>query len=78
MVDIGHRLRFCETWQPDYALLVGIPNDRHDQPVFERDRDAQIDIAIVKDVGPIDRSIQNRELSQRHACGFQNERQECQ
>ena len=51
--------------QPEQILLVGVPDHRHDQPLIERHRDAEVDVLLVDDVVAVDRGVDDRERAQR-------------
>ena len=43
--------------EPEQVALVRVADDRHDEPGLERDRNAQIDVALVDDVVAVDRRV---------------------
>jgi hypothetical protein len=67
-----------EPLQAHHVLLVGVADHRDDQAVLERHGHAEIDVAVVDDVGSVDRRVDDRELPQRRRGRAHHERQERQ
>ena len=58
--DVGDRAA-----QAEQVLLVGVLDDRHDQPAVERDGDAEVDVLLVDDVVAVERGVDERMPAER-------------
>jgi hypothetical protein len=58
--------------------LVGVAQDRHDEPPRAADRDADVVVAVVDDVVAVDRRVDQRELAQRVHGGLDEEAHEAE
>src|SRR5215471_12578438 len=55
MAGAGARGQVCDvTLQTDDILLVGIADHRYDQAVVQRYCDADVDVAVINDIGSVD------------------------
>ena len=54
--DVGDRAA-----QAEQVLLVGVPDDRHDQPALERHGDPEVDVLLVDDVVAVERGVDDRD-----------------
>ena len=64
-----------ERCRPDDVFLVGVANHRHDQSIFQRHRDADIDFVVIDDVVAFDGRVQDGKLVNRFHRRRDHERQ---
>ena len=60
------------------SFLIGVSHHGNHQTALRTDGNANVKIAVVDDVGAVDRSVQNRELFERINGGLDKERHETQ
>ena len=60
------------------AELIGVAQDRHHQPPRGPHRDADVEIAVVDDLGAVHRSVDDRIFLQRRNRGLHEERHEAE